>query len=156
MNQVQTGLEKLLAEITDFDAFGSQVERVDQELAVSSSHDIFVFVILSHLHSKNYDVILAILLNLHSITPFVGLKLMLDVGTGRKFRYRQKCKSNINRCCSNARDIVPFSNSNHWQQNSPTNSIEFFGISLPVCQVLVAIRWTAASRRDGVCLAFDS
>ena len=35
MNQVQTGLESLLAEITDFDAFSSQVEHVDQELAVS-------------------------------------------------------------------------------------------------------------------------
>lgn len=35
MNQVQTGLESLLAEITDFDAFSSQVERVDQELLVS-------------------------------------------------------------------------------------------------------------------------
>jgi hypothetical protein len=37
MNQVQNGLESLLAEINGFDAFDSQVERVDQELAVSDT-----------------------------------------------------------------------------------------------------------------------
>lgn len=37
MNQVQTSLENLLAEVTNFDAFCSQVERVDQDLAVSGS-----------------------------------------------------------------------------------------------------------------------
>ena len=35
VHQVQTGLEILLAAITDFDAFRSQVELDDQELAVS-------------------------------------------------------------------------------------------------------------------------
>lgn len=35
MDQVQSGLESLLAEINDFDAFSNQVERVDQDLAVS-------------------------------------------------------------------------------------------------------------------------
>lgn len=60
MNQVQTGLERLLAEITDFDAFGSQAERVDQELAVS--HYILL-PFRSPPCSKNYDVIITIRLN---------------------------------------------------------------------------------------------
>ncbi len=36
MNQVQTGLENLLSEVTSYDSFCNQVERVDQDLAVSS------------------------------------------------------------------------------------------------------------------------
>jgi len=43
MNQVQNGLESLLAEINGFDAFDSQVERVDQELVVSDA-SILIFV----------------------------------------------------------------------------------------------------------------
>ena len=45
MNQVQNALEALLAEINGFDAFDSQVERVEQELAVSRTLLLFLLSI---------------------------------------------------------------------------------------------------------------
>lgn len=35
MNQMQSGLENLLAEVTNYDSFSNQVDRVNQDLAVS-------------------------------------------------------------------------------------------------------------------------